>query len=101
MGDALDIVYDRFVAAPEAAPGSWLFPDVRGTGAEPRSTPAAFAHHWPCGRDGAVVLSLDEDAPARGARTSPVHLLRSWVGYLDRGPVEFAVGSRSMALSIP
>ncbi|HKB32746.1 MAG TPA: hypothetical protein VKF16_02675 [Candidatus Dormibacteraeota bacterium] len=100
MGDALDIVYDRFVAAPEAAPGSWRFPDVRVTGAEPRSTAAAFAHHWPCGRDGAVVLSLDEDAPARGARTSPVHVLRSWVGYLDGGPFEFAVGSRSMALSI-
>jgi hypothetical protein len=101
VGDALDIVYDRFVAAPEAAPGSWRFPDVRVTGAEPRSTAAAFAHHWPFGRDGAVVLSLDENAPARGARTAPVHVLRSWVRYLEGGPIEFAVGSRSMELAVP
>ncbi|MHB8611957.1 MAG: hypothetical protein ACYDAL_05960 [Candidatus Dormibacteraceae bacterium] len=101
LGDALDIVYDRFVAAPEAAPGSWRFPDVRVTGATPRSTAPAFAHHWEHGSARAVVLSLDEDAPARGARTAPVHVLRSWVSYLSGAPIEFAVRPRSLAVSIP
>jgi hypothetical protein len=100
LGVALDIVHDRFVAAPEAAPGSWRFPDVRVTGAQPRSTATAFAHRWPHGSDGAVVLSLDEDAPARGARTTPVHVLMSWVSYLQGNPIEFAVGPRPLALSI-
>src|SRR5258708_34725241 len=93
MGDALDIVYDRFVAAPEAAPGSGRFPDVRVTGAEPRSTAAAFAHHWPCGRGGAVVLSLEEDAPPDGARTSPAHVIRRLDGSLRGGAVQFAVAT--------
>src|SRR5260370_41994913 len=44
LGAALDIVYERFVAAPEAAPGPGAFPDVRGTGAGPLSTAAAFSH---------------------------------------------------------
>jgi hypothetical protein len=101
LGAALDIVNDRFVAAPEAAPGSWRFPDVRVTGAEPRSTAAAFAHHWQHGRSGAVVLSLDEDPPAGGARTAPIHVLRSWVGYLEGSPIEFAITPRSLAFSTP
>jgi hypothetical protein len=101
LGEALDIVHDRFVAAPDAAPGSWRFPDVRVTGTRPRSTASAFAHHWPYGRDGAVVLSLDEDPPVRGASTTPVHVLMSWVGYLKGNPIEFAVGPRALALSIP
>ena len=100
LGDALDIVHDRFVAAPEAAPGSWRFPDVRVTGAEPRSTAPAFAHPWQNGRAGAVVLSLEQEAPACGARTTPVHVLRSWVSYLQGNPIEFAPGPRPLALSI-
>jgi len=99
LGAALDIVYERFVAAPEAAPGSWRFPDVRVTGAKPLSTAAAFAHHWPHGRAGAVVLTLNEDAPASGARTAPVHVLQSWVSYLSGSPVDFAVTPRSMSLA--
>jgi hypothetical protein len=101
LGEALDIVHDRFVAAPEAAPGSWRFPDVRVTGATPPSTASAFAHYWVHGNAGVVVLSLDEDAPARGARTAPVKVLRSWVSYLKGDPMEFAVGPRSLAVSIP
>jgi hypothetical protein len=101
LGDALDIIHDRFVAAPEAAPGSWRFPDVRVSGAEPRSTAPAFAHLWQHGRGGAVVLTLDEDAPARGAVTAPVHVLWSWVSYLEGSPIEFAVTPRSLALSTP
>jgi hypothetical protein len=101
LGDALDIIGDRFVAAPEAAPGSWRFPDVRVTGAEPRSTAPAFAHHWQHGRGGAVVLTLDEDPPAGNAMTAPVHVLRSWVSYLEGSPIEFAVTPRSLALSTP
>ncbi len=99
LGAALDIVHERFVAAPEAAPGSWRFPDVRVTGAQPLSTAAAFAHHWPHGRAGAVVLTLDEDAPAYGARTAPVQVLRSWVSYLKGSPIDFAVPPRSMSLA--
>ncbi|MFI5168631.1 MAG: hypothetical protein ACHQQS_18655 [Thermoanaerobaculales bacterium] len=99
LGDALDIVHDRFVAAPEAAPGSWRFPDVRVTGAEPRSTAAAFAHYWQQGHASVVVLSLNEDAPARGAVTAPVHVLRSWVSYLQGSPIEFAITPRSLAFS--
>ena len=101
LGDALDIVHDRFVAAPEAAPGSWRFPDVRVTGAEPRSTVAAFAHRWQRGHAGAVVVSLHEDAPAAGAVTAPVHVLQSWVSYLEGSPIEFAVVPRSLAFSTP
>lgn len=101
IGDALDIVHDRFVAAPEAAPGSWRFPDVRVTGAEPHSTAGAFAHRWQHGRAGAVVLTLDENAPACGARTAPVHVLRSWVSYLEGSPKEFTVPPRSLAFSTP
>lgn len=101
LGDALDIVHDRFVAAPAAAPGSWRFPDVRVTGAEPRSTAGAYAHRWQHGHAGAVVLSLNEDAPAGGAVTAPVHVLRSWVSYLEGRPVEFAVIPRSLAFSNP
>lgn len=100
IGAALNIVHDRFVAAPEAAPGSWRFPDVQVTGTQPPTTATAFAHRWPYGRDGAVVLSLDEDAPARGARTAQVHVLKSWVSYLQGNPIEFAVGPRPFALSI-
>ena len=99
LGEALDIVHERFVAAPEAAPGSWRFPDIRVTGAKPLSTAAAFAHHWPRGRSGAVVLTLDEDAPASGARTAQVHVLRSWVSYLNGSPMDFAVTPRSRSLA--
>ena len=99
LGEALDVVHERFVAAPEAAPGSWRFPDVRVTGAEPLSTVAAFAHHWPHGRSGAVVLTLDEVAPACGARTARVHVLRSWVSYLSGNPIDFAVTPLNLSLA--
>jgi hypothetical protein len=99
LGEALATVHDRFVAAPDAAPGSWRFPDVRVTGAEPRSTAPAFAHHWQLGRGGAVVLTLDEHPPAGGAVTAPVHVLRSWVGYLEGSAFEFAVTPFSVAFS--
>lgn len=99
LGKALDVVHERFVAAPEAAPGSWRFPDVRVTGAEPSSTAGAFAHHWPRGRSGAVVLTLDEDPPASGARTARVHVLRSWVSYLNGRPIDFAVPPLSLSLA--
>ncbi len=101
LDDALDIVHDRFVAAPQSAPGSWRFPDVRVTGAEPRSTARAFAHHWPRGRGGAVLLSLEPEAPAAGASTARVHVLRSWVSYLEGHPVEFAVSQWPLAFSTP
>jgi hypothetical protein len=101
LGDALDIVHERFVAAPAAAPGSWRFPDVRVTGAEPRCTAGAYAHRWQRGNSSAVVLSLDEEPPAGGAQTAPVHVLRSWVSYLKGCPIEFAVTPRSLAFSTP
>ena len=99
LGTALDIVHERFVAAPEAAPGSWRFPDVRVTGAQPPSTAAAFAHQWRHGGARAVVLTLEEDAPAHGASTAPVQVLRSWVSYLKGSPIDFAVTPRSLSLA--
>jgi len=99
LGDALDIVHEHFVAAPAAAPGSWRFPDVRVTGAQPRCTAGAYAHQWRHGRASAVVLTLDEEPPAAGAQTTPVHVLRSWMSYLTGRPMEFAVVPRSLAFS--
>lgn len=101
LGEALDIVHDRFIAAPAAEPGSWRFPDVRVTGAEPRCTAGAYAHRWQHGPASAVVLSLDEEPPADAARTAPVHVLRSWMSYLTGCPIEFAVVPRSLAFSTP
>lgn len=101
LGDALDIVHEHFVAAPAAAPGSWRFPDVRVTGAGPRCTAGAYAHLWHHGLASVVVLSLDEEPPADGARTAPVHVLRSWVSYLTGSQMEFAVIPRSLAFSTP
>jgi hypothetical protein len=99
LGDALDVVHERFVAAPAAAPGSWRFPDVRVTGAQPQSTAGAYAHRWQNGRASAVVLTLDEEPPEAGAETTRVHVLRSWVSYLTGCPMEFAVVPRSLAFS--
>lgn len=101
LADALSIVHERFVAAPEATPGSWRFPDVRVTGAEPLRMAGAYAHLWKNGLASAVVLTLDEEPPAEGARTAPVHVLRSWVSYLTGCPIEFAVLPRSLAFSTP
>src|SRR5260370_10249353 len=53
MGDALDIVYDRFVAAPEAAPGRGLFPAFPWPEAGPPSTPRPFAPPLLSARGGA------------------------------------------------
>lgn len=99
LGDALNIINDRFVAAPAAAPGSWRFPDVRVTGAAPRGMAGAYAHRWQSGRATAVVVTLEEEPPTDGARTATVHVLRSWVRYLMGCPIEFALVPRSLAFS--
>jgi hypothetical protein len=80
--EALEVVYERFTAAPAAAPGSWRFPDVRVAGAWATNAEAVYAHRWPLDVAGAVVLTRSEQAPLAGAATHRVQVLRSWVGYL-------------------
>jgi len=101
IGAAMAVVHSRFVAAPTAAPGSWRFPDVRVTGALPRGTAEAFAHHWGSGRATTVVLTLDPQSPMKGARTDPVQVLPSWVDYLSGGSLGFTEIPQSLALSLP
>ena len=96
---ALELVQGRFTYAPTAAPGSWRLPDVRVAGAAPTDTAAVYAHRWQNGKINAVVLTLDAEAPAGGAVTSRIHILRSWVGFLSRLPVERAYERLSLAWS--
>ena len=84
------LVHSRFTAAPDAAPGSWRYPDVRMTGARPPGTAEAFAHHWPVDGRSAVVLTLDPQPPLDGARTFAVRILDSWVGFLGRDELAVA-----------
>lgn len=65
---ALDQVLDRFASAPAAAPGSWIYPDLRVTAAKAHRLLAVHAFRWPVGRLSAVVLAVDEAPPAPGAQ---------------------------------
>lgn len=99
LADALHIINRRFVAAPAAAPGSWRYPDVRVSGAEPLSTAAVYAHQWQIGRSGVVVLTLDPQPPADGARTDRVRVLPRWVGLLQSCSIGAAERSPLLAFS--
>ena len=99
LDEALQIVYHRFIEAPAAAPGSWRYPDVRISGAEPLCAAAVFAHHWKRDHAGAVVLTLDPDPPAFGASTHRVRVLRNWVSFLQRRPSCVAQEEQSLAFS--
>jgi hypothetical protein len=98
---AVDIVHDRFIAAPAAAPGSWRYPDVRVSGAEPSCTAGVFAHQWPGDCASAVVLTLEPEPPADGGRTHRVHVLQHWLSYLRSCPSYGADPAQSLAFSTP
>ncbi|HEX6348556.1 MAG TPA: hypothetical protein VF160_04105 [Candidatus Dormibacteraeota bacterium] len=90
LAAAACLVHSGFTAAPDAAPGSWRYPDVRITGARPPGTAAAFAHRWPVDGQSAVVLSLDPQPPLEGGRTYEVRILESWVAFLGRSDLAVA-----------
>jgi len=98
---ALRIVNERFIAAPAAAPGSWRYPDVRVSGAEPAGTAGVFAHRWLGNRASAVLLTLEREPPAEGARTHCVQVLQHWLAYLRSCSIQGAVQPRSLAFSTP
>lgn len=79
---AASLVRRRFTSSSAAAPGSWILPDVRITGAAPRGTASAYAHCWPAGAGAAVVLTLSPSPPLVGARTRGVRILESWREFL-------------------
>ncbi|GAC1662200.1 MAG: hypothetical protein PVS2B1_20760 [Candidatus Dormibacteraceae bacterium] len=99
IGEALDVIYRRFISAPAAAPGSWRYPDVRITGAEPQDAPVVFAHQWKREREDAVVLTLEPEAPGPGARTVRVRVLKSWVSFLGIKGEPLRGTRRSLAFS--
>jgi ligand-binding sensor domain-containing protein len=81
---ALEIVRCRFVAAPEAAPGSWHYPDLRVAGSAAAGTASVHAHRWWLEDRSAVALTLDANPPLAGATSHRVWVLPSWLGYLAR-----------------
>lgn len=97
LDKAVEVVRNRFVAAPSAAPGSWRYPDVRVACAEPIETSEVFAHQWVTREAGAVALTLESEPPAPGARSVRVRVLRSWVSFLQRRPE--TVRGEEMALA--
>ena len=97
LDQAVEVVRNRFVAAPTAAPGSWRYPDVRVVCARPIDTSEVFAHHWAADEARAVALTLEAEAPVPGARTVQIRVLRSWVSFLQRRPA--TVRGEEMALA--
>lgn len=81
---ALDTVRRRFVAARDAAPGSWRYPDLRVAGAPAPGTVAVHAHRWRLEGESAVTLTLDAHPPLAGATSHRLWVLPCWVQYLGR-----------------